>query len=309
MTFGRKGILRAMSKSSLPPSVLAWQAAGQTRRIGGLDVFVVDAGPRTAAETVLVLHGFPSSSSDFRHCLPALTASDRRVILFDFPGFGLSAKPADHGYSLFEQADVAEQLVRELAAGAAVHLLAHDMGTSVACELLARRERALLGFEVRSLALMNGSVHIAMARLTPSQKLLLSPAGALFARFGSARLFKAQLRRILGRPVDEAELDDMWAQIVHADGHRRLAQTINYVRERYRHHGRWVGALDRSALPTLILWGPRDPVAVLAIAERLARDIPGATLQLLDGLGHYPQLEDPIAVSSALIDFWGRTAR
>lgn len=292
----------------LSAAILAWQAQGQTRRVGGLDVFVVDAGPRDAAETVLVLHGFPSSSYDFRHCLPAMTASGRRVILFDFPGFGLSGKPADHGYSLFEQADVAEQLVGELGVGAGVHVLAHDMGTSVACELLARRERVLLGFQVRSLTLMNGSVHIAMARLTPSQKLLLSPVGSLFARLSSARLFKAQLRRILGRPVDEAELDDMWAQIAHDGGRRRLSQTINYVRERYRHHTRWVGALNRSAVPTLILWGPRDPVAVLAIAERLAKEIPGAKLQLLDGLGHYPQLEDPTAVSSALIGFWGGSA-
>lgn len=290
----------------LPALVQDWFRRGQTTQLAGLDVFHIDTGrdggARGAddARAVLLLHGFPSSSLDWRGILPQLAG--RRVVALDFPGFGLSAKPADYSYSLFEQADLIELLLRQRGI-AEVDLVAHDMGTSVACELAARRERGLLGFSIRSLLLMNGSVHIEMARLTPSQKLLRSPLSGLFARLASKRLFQAQLRRILGQPVADQELDAMWALIRHRDGTLRLPRTIGYVAERHRFSQRWVGALARLDIPVQILWGPEDPVAVKAIAQRLAGEIPGACLRWLPGLGHYPQLEDPARTGAAIRSF------
>ena len=61
---------------------------------------------------MLVLHGFPTSSYDWQHALDVLRAR-RRVVMLDYPGYGLSAKP-DQTYSLFEQADVVEACAREL---------------------------------------------------------------------------------------------------------------------------------------------------------------------------------------------------
>ncbi len=85
---------------------------------------------------LLLLHGFPSSSFDWR----ALLQRERRraALAFDFLGFGLSEKPRDHTYSLFEQADLTLELLRRFAGERPVFLVAHDMGTSVATELMAR---------------------------------------------------------------------------------------------------------------------------------------------------------------------------
>ncbi|HBK56215.1 MAG TPA: hypothetical protein DDZ76_08035 [Xanthomonadales bacterium] len=285
---------------SLPANVLAWQRQGMLRRVGDLDLFVVDTAPGGARRAVLLLHGFPSSGHDWHAVLPALAG--RRLVIPDLPGFGLSEKPADYGYSLFEQADCIEILLRDLGIDG-IDLIGHDMGTSVATELCARRERGLLGVRLESLLLMNGSVHIELARLTPAQKLLRSPLAGLFARLASAPVFRAQLRRILARPIGRDELDAMWALIRHRDGHLRMRQTIGYVSERFRYRRRWLGALRRLDIPTRILWGPDDPVAVAEIARRLAADIPGARLEWLPGLGHYPQLEDPAATGAALRAF------
>ncbi len=89
----------------------------------------VPVGGDSDAPAVLVLHGFPSSSFDWRHVLPALSAR-HRVVLFDFLGFGLSDKP-DRRYSIELQADAAEAVIAatELAR---VHLVSHDMGDTVA---------------------------------------------------------------------------------------------------------------------------------------------------------------------------------
>lgn len=275
----------------------SFRARGRLLRLAELSVFVIDTGP-SDEDPVLLLHGFPSSSLDFHRLLPHL--SGRRVVLLDMPGYGFSDKPIDYSYSLHEQTDVLLLVLRELKVSAA-HVVAHDMGTSIACELAARRERGLLPFRMRSLVLMNGSVHIELAHLTPSQKILRTPLGPLLARLSSAAIFKAQLRRIQGHPMQESDLDDMWALLRQKDGHLRLPQLISYVDERHRFWHRWIGALCRLDLPTLVLWATADPVAVLAIGERLASEIPGARYERLEGLGHYPQLEEPQAVAAALL--------
>ena len=253
---------------------------------------------------LLLLHGFPTSSADFDDVWDAL-AKERPLASFDFLGFGLSDKPRDYGYSLFEQADVATRVVRELG-WPRVHVLGHDMGTSVLTELLARRERGLLPFEVASIVLTNGSVHVTMAHLTLGQRILRSKAGPLFARLGTRRTFKAQLRRVFAKKPAEVTLDAMYDGVARADGALRLPAIIRYIEERVRFERRWVGALERLDVPALVAWGALDPVAVLPIGQRLAGEIPGAELVVWETLGHYPQVEDPTAFADAVSAFLRR---
>lgn len=279
-----------------------WERRGSRVDTTDGGVFTAELGEASTGTPVLALHGFPTSSWDFVECANAL-ADGRRVILFDFLGFGLSAKPADHGYSLFEQADVAIAVVRARGLER-VHLWAHDMGTSVATELLARRERGLLPFEVESVVLMNGSVHVEMASPTIGQRLLMSPMGDAFARVSRRAIFAAQIARVFARPPEARVVDGMWTLLSREDGVRRLPQIIRYMAERARFERRWVGALERLDIPSLVAWGEQDPVAVLAIAKRLARETPRAKLVTWPELGHYPQIEDPIAVARAIAEFW-----
>jgi pimeloyl-ACP methyl ester carboxylesterase len=282
----------------------AWRRAGTT--VDTLDgaVFVHDTPGPASATPLVILHGFPTSSHDFAAVIPEL-ARDRRVVTFDLLGFGYSAKPARFSYSLVEQCDVALAVLRALGV-TDLHLWAHDMGTSVATELLARRERGLLSPTLRSLALMNGSVHVELARPTLGQHVLRSPLGPLFARLNTRRTFVAQMRRIMARPADEATLDAMWELVSRDDGALRLPAIIGYIAERKRLWHRWINALTRLDLPALVAWGMRDPVAVPAIAHQLAREIPGAELVTWPDLGHYPQVEDPPRVAAALRDFLRR---
>lgn len=277
--------------------VTAWEARGTTVALAGRRVFFVDTGPRDAPATLL-LHGFPSSSLDWRLSLPHL--GPRRLVMPDYLGFGLSAKPVEHAYSLFEQADLVEMLVAHLGLGE-VDLVAHDMSTSVVCELMARRAGGLLGFTVRRLVLMNGSVYLDMAHLTVSQRALLSRFGPAFARLGSRPIFEAQLRRITARPLPPEELAAMWTLICREDGRRRMPQLVSYLHERVRFRHRWIGAMRALRdVPVGVVWGDRDTVAVIAIGERLAAETPTATLHRLDGLGHYPQIEDPARTGAAI---------
>jgi pimeloyl-ACP methyl ester carboxylesterase len=142
-----------------------------------------------------------------------------------------------------------------------------------------------------------------MASLTLGQKLLRTALGPAFARVATRRVFKAQMRRVFARAPPEEELDAMWREIRRGDGQRLWPKIIRYTRERTLFAGRWIGALERLDVPALIAWGARDPVAVLAIAERLAAEIPGAKLVTWPDLGHYPQVEDPARVASVVAPF------
>ncbi|MDT8450762.1 MAG: alpha/beta hydrolase [Wenzhouxiangellaceae bacterium] len=280
---------------NLPPPARDWQERGAVEDLAGIDCFVVELGDRDSDRAVVWLHGFPSSSLDWRGVVDRVhtgTGRAARMLLPDLPGYGFSAKPAGYSYSLVDQADrVVVMLARRGIAN--IDLIAHDMGTSVACELLARREMNLLPFSIDSLVLTNGSVYIEQARLTPSQQILRSRLGRAYTKLASERLFRWQLRRILGRTVADEELAAMWALMNHNDGIARLPDIIGYIAERYRFHERWTAPLARLDVPTTIVWGKRDPVAVAAIGRRLAETIPGAKLEWLDDVGHFPMLEAP----------------
>jgi len=289
--------------SSLPPALAAWRARGRMLRVFGREVFVLVDGPEDA-EPLLVLHGFPTSSLDFRLALPRL-AERHRVVIHDHVGFGLSDKPTDYSYSLFEQAEVALEVWRSLGVERG-HLLAHDYGTSVATEILARRARRMCPIDFASVTLSNGSILLELAHLTPSQKLLRSPTlGPIFAALSSRFVFRAQLARILGSPgsVTREELDLMWDSIAYNGGRRVLPAISSYLDERVRHRARWFGALEALDVPAHVLWGRLDPIAVPAIAEAVAAAIRGSRLTWLDELGHYPMVENPARWADAAIGF------
>jgi pimeloyl-ACP methyl ester carboxylesterase len=288
-------------------SVQRWRSRGKFLTVQGHELFVVDEGD---GPCVLVLHGFPTSGYDWSASLTDLRRK-HRVIVADMLGYGLSAKPEAFSYSLEAQADVLLELWQQLGVRRA-HFVAHDMGTSVLCAMLARRAKAALPIEVESATFCNGSVFIEMARLTPSQKILRnSYVGPLFASLGSRAVFGLQLRRIFGRAdsVPSDELDAMWELLSFNDGRKRLPAIIRYIDERYEKAPQWLAPLGKLDVPSLVLWGDRDPVSIVEIAERLAREIPGSQLVKLNGVGHYPMVEDPARFTAALEAFFAKVAR
>ncbi len=278
--------------------IAQWQERGALESLGGIDCFVVDLHQSAPGVPVVWLHGFPSSSLDWRAVIGELGES-HRMLLMDFPGFGMSARPKDYTYSLIEQADrVLAMLARR--GIDRVHLIAHDMGASVACELLARRARGELPVSIESLLLTNGSIYIELARLTLSQKILRSPMAALYAKMARWPLFRWQIGRLFKAPVDESELKAMWQLMTRERGLQALTRAIVYIDERYRHYRRWTEPLARFDRPTTIVWGRGDPVAVAAIGERLAATMPTTSAVWLDDCGHFPMLEAPTAFATAV---------
>lgn len=294
-----------MSASFNSTLLTDWHARGQTLTVHGLPVFVVhEPGRRPAEDPLLLLHGYPTSSRDFSGVIDRLARS-RPVVAFDFPGFGLSSKPEAYSYSLLEQAEIALGVWAALGLKRG-HLLAHDYGTSVATEILARRARGGIGLDIRSLTLCNGSVHIELAKLTMTQRVLRHrQLGPWLAKLSSARFFETRIRATFadGSKLSSAEAEAMWEALVSSGGRARMPTVTQYLRERVRFWHRWIGALTEFDRPAHVVWGREDPIAVTAIADQLLAEIPGAEASWLDGVGHYPQIEAPDRWCDAIESF------
>lgn len=292
--------------SVLPAGVRQWQDGGRLLKTGAGSVFVRSAPGTGAVPTVLLLHGFPSSSYDFRGVVDRL--GGRARLTLDFLGFGLSDKPRPHRYSLLEQADIVQDVVADAGVGPVV-LLAHDMGTSVATELLARDISGGLPFDLQRAVLTNGSVIIERASLRRSQKILRGPLGPLFARLtnkrgfirGFAELFSAQ------HPLSAEEAEAQWALLAREDGQRILHLLCAYLNERVRFAPRWHGAVRDWTKPLGFLWATGDPVATTNVLDGLRELRPAADVIELPGIGHYPQIEVPDEFTAGATQLLGLT--
>ena len=189
MPLHRTGWAQAMGPYTAPmesaQSLDAWQAAGSTFSAGSHRLFYRQEG---AGPPLLLIHGFPTASWDWNRLWPAL-ARRFRVVAMDMLGFGFSAKPRRHRYSIFEQADLHEALLAQLGVRR-VHILAHDYGDTVAQELLARHAERRRGpefsapgrdgatrVEVASVCFLNGGLFPEAHHPRPIQKMLASPLG------------------------------------------------------------------------------------------------------------------------------------
>lgn len=280
---------------ALTPRVEAWLRRGAEEEIAGRDIFVLEQAG--SDPPLLFLHGYPSSSYDWRGVIDRLPG--RRLTCFDFLGFGLSEKPTDARYSLHLQADLVEALAHRFGPTPVV-LVAHDMGTSVATELLARDLEGKLGFAIAAVLLLNGSMVIEQASLTVAQKLLRSRVGPLVARLSNPRAFRAQFARIFSprHPLTDEEAADQWSLLARRGGHRIVDKLTYYLHERVTYAPRWHGALRDWPGQLELAWAGQDPVCTEAVLQAVLALRPEAKLTRLPELGHYPQVEEPLAVAT-----------
>lgn len=277
-----------------------WQASGQWINYDGHAIFTRSEGE---GEPLLLLHGFPSASWDWHRVWPDL-CKEYRLLASDMLGLGFSDKPMGYNYSLVEQADIQQGWLEQLGVES-VHLLAHDYGSSVAQELMAREQEGSLPFRIASVCMLNGALFPEMHRPILLQKLLLGPLGGLVSRTLTRRVFEHSLCKIFGPDTQPttADLEDFWQLLVHNNGQGVIHRLIHYMEERRCHRPRWTGALQNARQPVRLIWGQADPVSGRSMQERYRELVPGADIVPLARIGHYPHFEAPALVSRHYQDF------
>lgn len=253
-----------------------------------------------------LLHGFPTCSWDYVHLIEPLKVS-YRLLLFDFLGFGDSDKPSNHNYSLFEQADLAEAAWAHFGV-TSTRLVAHDYGSTVAVELLARQQEGSLAGRIEQVFLMNAGLYVDVQRPVLAQTLLQKPlVGPALGRLIGQRVFSQQFASVFSRqhPVSADDLRQHWSGIQRRQGVRNYHRLIAYLGERRQNKVRWEAALEEPGVPLRFLWGQQDPVSGAHMAARILERSPQADIRFLEDVGHYPQLEAPDVVAADILAWIG----
>jgi pimeloyl-ACP methyl ester carboxylesterase len=288
--------------SALPGIALAdWRAQGQSFDFRGHAMRYWTAGA-ASAEPLLLIHGFPTASWDWHYVWTAL-GQDYRLIACDMLGFGDSAKPRGHAYSLLEQADLQLALLKHLGVNEPLHVLAHDYGDSVAQELLARHHEGRIA--LASCVFLNGGLFPETHHPVLVQKLLLSPIGGLIGRLFNRQKLAANFAKVFGPQTQPSarELDDFWSLIARNDGPGVMHRLIRYIPERRVQRERWLAAMQQGGVPLRLIDGAVDPISGAHMLARYRELIPAADTVLLEGIGHYPQTEAPGQVLEHYLDF------
>ena len=281
-----------------------WKAEGHYFTYKQQQIFVNESG---SGDPLLLIHGFPTASWDWYRMWPQLT-QEYHVLAADFLGFGFSDKPRNYPYSILDQANLLEALLREKGIER-VHIISHDYGDTVAQELLARfqkrTQKGETGVEISSLCLLNGGLFPEVHRPLLVQKILMSPLGFIVGRlFNRAKLGK-NFKNIFGPNTQptEAELDDFWTLVGGNGGRYVFHLLIRYMAERVQHRERWVGALQAANIPLCFINGVADPISGQHMVDRYRELIPTPQVVELKDIGHFPLIEAPAAVLQHFAEF------
>jgi pimeloyl-ACP methyl ester carboxylesterase len=280
----------------------------RTVQVDGLDIFYREAGDR-ANPTLLLLHGFPTSSQMFRNLIPKLS-DGYHLVAPDYPGFGQSSFPArDRFQYTFERIyDVVLNFVDTIGVDR-FSIYIQDYGAPIGLRLAQRNPE-----RVQAIITQSGNAYL--AGFTPFWDRLIAYSNDRAAHEASVREYLTHEAtkwqwthgtrdpesispdtweldyRYLDRPGNkEAQLDLFYDYQFNLDGYPAFQQ---YFRD--------------HKPPVLIVWGRYDEIFDPAGAEAYLEDLPDAELNLLD-TGHFALEEDGDLIAEKIRDFLGRHIR
>jgi pimeloyl-ACP methyl ester carboxylesterase len=296
-----------------PARALGRQTADVDRRtrhrwaeIGGMRIFYREAG-RVDAPAVLLPHGYPCSSYQFRDFLPAL--ADRwRLVAPDFPGFGYSDTPENVSYDFDGYALFLERFTQALKLDRfAIYL--HDYGSQIGLRLAMRRPECIAALIIQNGDIYEDTLGPKYAYLTDYFANPTAEARAKLVASVSEVGFRDEFLNDVRDELAERVPADLWKlhwPLMDTPKRREIAVGLmDGLKENLDWFPRYQAYLREHRPPTLIVWGPQDGYMPEQSAKAYLRDLPDAELHLLDG-GHWAletNLDEIVALAR---DFLGR---
>ena len=271
-----------------------WKAKGRYFKYKAHNIFYIKEG---VGPNLLLIHGYPFNTYDWIEIWDSLTARFT-VIAPDMLGMGFSDKPKKYNYTIHDHTDMHEALLEHFGVKD-FHFIAHDMGNSVAQEIIARHEEGTYAdrFHIHSVTYLNGGLFIDVYQPRLMQRLLSeSPFGKWIAKMTTKGIASRAVSEVFGpntKPTQKM-LDDFWQILTYNDGKSITYLIGRFIRDRKQHQTRWVNAIQSTKIPMRFINGPYDPNSGQHMVDRYLELIPNPDVKCLDpSIGHWPQLEDP----------------
>ncbi|HEV2884507.1 MAG TPA: alpha/beta hydrolase [Pyrinomonadaceae bacterium] len=293
------------AKLLLRPRDVEWEAnrklvfhAEHSRfvELDGVRVHYQEAG-ETDATPLLLIHGFASSNLVWSKVLLELAEAGFRVIAPDLLGYGYSAKPPRHDYTIPSQAAMLASLLKELGIENTL-VLGSSYGGAVAATLALDHPELVKKLVLVGAVTNNKPTRYMLMRLFGSPIIgdILSPL-----LVGSRTLLRMRMKRVYDRHawvLDERRVDARHLPLRTRGAHRAIIRTVrHWDAERVSREA------HKLTQPTLILWGDSDREVPLRDGHRLQEEIRGSRLIVFRECGHLPHEEYPQEFTKIVSEF------
>jgi pimeloyl-ACP methyl ester carboxylesterase len=288
-----RGVETLVARWAPPPSDFV--------EVKGQLVHLRDEGPRDDPAPLVLIHGTSSSLHTWEGWVAALK-TQRRVITFDLPGFGLTGPFAGQYTPDDYRGDTLARFVIDLLD----HLKLQQVvlgGNSLGGEV-AWRVASLAPRRVQRLILVDAAGYDFVPEDMPlGFRLARLPVISRLSEYFLPRgLVEASVRSVYGDPHKvNAALVERYEELTLREGNRRALR----LRMQQLEMGEHAARIPQLKQPTLVIWGAKDRLIPPANGEHFARDIAGSRLVILPELGHVPMEEDPARTADLVRDFLG----
>ena len=274
-------------------------------RVDELGILYREAGPKDAP-TIVLLHGFPSSSREFDTLIPLL-ATRYRLIAPDFPGFGHSdaPPPSKYAYTFDHLAKTIDDLLGVLKLERYT-LYLHDYGAPVGLRIMMRHPERL-----HALIIQNGNIYRdgLGSKWEKIAEYWASPRSHPEVVNAFLSLDATEQRHTAGTSHPERYNPDTWSdEYAHLSkpGQREIQAELLYdYQTNVSSYPTWQAWLRDHRPPTLVAWGANDPSFTALGAQAFQRDLPDAEIHLLDA-GHFALDEKTDQIAGLILDFMAR---
>jgi pimeloyl-ACP methyl ester carboxylesterase len=277
--------------------------------VDGCKVFYREAGPPDAPALVLP-HGYPCSSYEFRNYMPRL--ADRwRLVAPDFPGCGYSGAPEDFAYDFGGFSEFLERFLDRLGVRRFA-LYLHDFGTWIGLRLAMRRPEAIAALIIQNGDVYEDALGPKYADLKAVLDLPQAERRVKLAEAVDRDEFRAEFLNDVGPRVAETLPPDLWYlhwSLMTPQRKAIAVRVLEGLKANFDWFPRYQAWLREHRPPTLMLWGPTDGYMPETSARAYLRDLPDAELHLFEDAGHWlleTHLEPAVALTR---DFLGRVHR
>lgn len=279
----------------------------RTVTVYGHSIFYREAGD-PSAPTLVLLHGYPSSSHTYRELIPMLSGY-LHVIAPDYLGSGFSDHPDSdsYPYTFDKLTDHLEGWLEALKIDR-YSLYLQDFGAPVGFRLISHHPE-----RVQAIIVQNANAYL--DGLTDARRAFFRKAHddrsseelvALFALIGREAIINKQYLRDVPAETHDIMSPDSWTfdlSFLQSDKERKIqVELFQDYQSNIDQYGQWQDVLRRWQFPALIVWGARDPAFIAAGAKAYLRDLPKAELHLVDA-GHFAVEEKAPEIAQYVLQF------
>ncbi len=281
-----------------------------TAKIDNVSIFYREAGSPTKP-TIVLLHGFPSSSHMYRNLIPKLAAR-YHVIAPDYPGFGYSSQPsqAEFDYSFANLANLMDKFIDSRGV-TKYSIYVQDYGSPIGFRLFMKHPE-----RIRAIVSQNGNAY--KEGLSPFWAEYLEPYWK-----DRTPVTEAKVRQLL--TIDTTKLQytagfrnpenvdpDAWTfsqATLDRPGNADIQLALFYdYRTNVALYDEWHAQLRKSQPPILAVWGKNDPIFSFLGAEAFKRDVPTTEIHAIDS-GHFALEEEADQIANIVLKFLSKNVR